>query len=208
MEGEPAMINPTGLSIIAISTLGLAIIGQPTPTPAPRQIFLSSHPLSEAIKNGNVQAFLQTIAFAEGTAGPDGYRMMFTGPLFNSFKAHPNVKNCSLYKGRPLCSTAAGRYQFLKTTWDEISRKLKLPDFSPESQDLAAVQLIKQAGGYEDIVAGRFDDAVFKLAPTWASFPTAEGKSYYNQPSKSLPSLRDKFQQAGGSFFLKNNSSK
>ena len=194
------MINPTGLSIIAISTLGLAIVGQPISTPAPRQITLSNHPLSGTVKNENVRAFLQTIAFAEGTAGPDGYRMMFTGQLFNSFQAHPNVKNCSLYKGKPLCSTAAGKYQFLKTTWDEISRKLKLPDFSPESQDLAAVQLIKQAGAYQDIVEGRFDDAVFKLAPTWASFPTAEGKSYYNQPSKSLPDLRRVYLGAGGNF--------
>ena len=194
------MINPTGLSIIAVSTLGLAIIGQSTPTPAPRQITLSSHPLSGAIKNGNVQAFLETIAFAEGTIGPDGYRMMFTGQLFNSFQAHPNVKNCSLYKGKPLCSTAAGKYQILKTTWDEISRKLKLPDFSPESQDLATVQLIKQAGAYQDIVAGRFDDAVFKLSPTWASFLTPQGKSYYNQPSKKLTELRSVYQRGGGSF--------
>ncbi len=194
------MINPTGLSIIAISTLGLAIIGQPISTPASRQTTLSNHLLSETIKNENVRAFLQTIAFAEGTAGPDGYRMMFTGQVFYSFEAHPNVKNCSLYKGKPLCSTAAGKYQFLKTTWDELTKKLKLSDFSPESQDLAAVQLIKQAGGYEDIVAGRFDDAVFKLAPTWASFPTAEGKSYYKQPSKSLPELRNVYLRAGGKF--------
>ena len=194
------MINATGLSIIAISTLGLAIIGQPTPTPAPRLTTLSSHPLSEAVVNENVRAFLQTIAFAEGTEGPDGYRMMFTGQLFNSFSKHPNVKNCSLYKGKPLCSTAAGKYQILKTTWDEIARKLNLPDFSPESQDLAAVQLIKQASAYQDILAGRFDDTVFKVAPTWASFPTPQGKSYYNQPSKSLADLRKVYLGAGGKF--------
>nr|WP_263013070.1 glycoside hydrolase family 104 protein [Ancylothrix sp. D3o] len=123
---------------------------------------------------------------------------MFTGQLFNSFKEHPNVKNCSLYKGKPLCSTAAGKYQFLKPTWDELATKLQLSDFSPQSQDLAAVQLIKQAGAYQDIVAGRFDDAVFKLAPIWASFPTAEGKSYYNQPSKSLTDLRRVYLGAGG----------
>ncbi|MCT7953272.1 glycoside hydrolase family 104 protein [Ancylothrix sp. C2] len=194
------MINPTGLSIIALSTLGLAIVGQPISTPAPRQPTLSSHPLSGAVKNGNLQAFLQTIAFAEGTASPDGYRMMFSGQLFNSFSEHPNVNNCSLYKGKPLCSTAAGKYQFLKPTWDEVARKLNLNDFSPESQDLAAVQLIKQAGAYQDILAGRFDDAVFKLAPTWASFPTAEGKSYYNQPSKKLTDLRRVYLGAGGNF--------
>ena len=194
------MINPTGLSIIALSTLGLAIIGQPTLTPAPKETTLSSHPLSEAVVNENVRAFLQTIAFAEGTEGPDGYRMMFTGQLFHSLKEHPNVKNCSLYKEKPLCSTAAGKYQFLKTTWDELANKLNLPDFSPQSQDLAAVQLIKQAGAYQDIVAGRFDDAVFKLAPTWASFPTAEGKSYYNQPSKKLTELRRVYLGAGGKF--------
>jgi len=194
------MINPTSLSIIALSTLGLAIIGQPIPTPAPRQANLSSHPLLGAVKNRNVQAFLQTIAFAEGTESPDGYRMMFTGQLFHSFKAHPNIKNCSLYKEKPLCSTAAGKYQILKTTWDEVALKLNLSDFSPHSQDLAAVQLIKQVGAYQDILAGRFDDAVFKLAPTWASFPTAEGKSYYNQPSKSLSNLRKVYLGAGGNF--------
>ena len=192
------MINPTGLSIIALSTLGLAIIGQPISTPAPRQTIVSSHPLSEAVVNENVRAFLQTIAFAEGTENSNGYRMMFTGTLFNSFQAHPNVKNCSLYKGKPLCSTAAGKYQILKTTWDEVALKLNLKDFSPQSQDLAAVQLIKQAGAYQDILTGRFDDAVFKLAPTWASFPTAEGKSYYNQPSKKLTDLRRVYLGAGG----------
>lgn len=46
-----------------------------------------------ATTNKNVEAFLFTIRRAEGTAGVNGYRTMFTGKLFDDYSKHPNIKN-------------------------------------------------------------------------------------------------------------------
>lgn len=150
------------------------------------------------IKNTNVKAFLDVIAFAEGTSGPDGYRMMYTGKKFDSFSKHPDINNCAIYNGKNLCSTAAGRYQILITTYIPLAQKLGLSDFSPASQDLAAIELLKQIGAYDDVVVGKFDSAVYKSARTWASLPTKSGASYYGQPSRDINELRNKFKMTGG----------
>lgn len=150
------------------------------------------------IKNANVRAFLMTIRYAEGTAGPNGYRTMYTGKLFDSFDKHPDINNCAMLGGRNLCSTAAGGYQFLFPTFNSVAQKLNLPDFSPASQDLAAVELLRRVNAYDDVVAGRFDSAVFKSSKEWASLPNQNGVSVYGQPVKSLWELKAEFQKAGG----------
>jgi muramidase (phage lysozyme) len=58
--------------------------------------------------------------------------------LFTSYVDHPR-KLISLPK-LGIKSSAAGRYQFLLSTWDDLHTRLGtrvLPDFSPESQDRA-----------------------------------------------------------------------
>ncbi|MDW8420131.1 MAG: glycoside hydrolase family 104 protein [Chitinophagales bacterium] len=147
--------------------------------------------VSEYLKNANVQAFLRVIRYAEGTAGANGYRTMFTGKLFNNgYADHPRQTNCA---GR-LCSTAAGAYQFLSTTWDYLRLRLKLKDFSPLSQDMAAVELIREKKALDDIIAGRFESAIGKLNKTWASLPG----SPYGQPVKTMAELKTQFKNYGG----------
>jgi lysozyme len=65
-------------------------------------------------------------------------------------------------------STAAGRYQIIKPTWLSLKSKLGLPDFSPASQDAAAIELIRQRGALADVQAGRIESAVNKCAKVWA----------------------------------------
>ncbi|MCT7983413.1 glycoside hydrolase family protein [Laspinema sp. A4] len=118
------------------------------------------------LKAAHVQAFLDTIAWAEGTAGPSAYRMQFTGTEFASFQDHPREIRC----GSGLCSDAAGRYQFLSTTWDRMAKKIGASDFSPANQDRAAIALLDEYGVLEDIEAGSFTYAVIELIPVWPSF--------------------------------------
>lgn len=144
--------------------------------------------------SGNLTAFLMTIRTGEGTAGPNGYRMMFGGGLFDSFADHPRKRNTFTMSGKPITSTAAGAYQFLERTWDTLARRLGLPDFSPESQDLAAIELIRDAGALNDVFAGRFATAVNKVRRIWASMPGAG----YGQPEVALSRLQAAYENAGG----------
>lgn len=151
---------------------------------------------NDAASNSNVQAILKTIRYSEGTDGPDGYRTMFGGtrshPLLfdNGYSAHPDIEHCI----GTLCSTAAGAYQFLYSTWTYLSAKLGLTDFSPANQDLAAIELIRSKGALDDIINGNFSLAISKLNKTWASLPG----SPYGQPTHSLAELQTVYNQQGG----------
>ncbi|MEG4224980.1 glycoside hydrolase family 104 protein [Microcoleus sp. N9_B2] len=142
-----------------------------------------------------VKAFLDTIAAAEGTASPDGYRTQYTGTKFVSFQDHPREMRCGRRYGKKLCSDAAGRYQFLSTTWDRFAKKFSVSDFSPENQDLMAIELIREKGALEDIEAGRLESAVRKLAYIWPSF-----RRYGGSVESSLPKLEAMYLQKLGSY--------
>ncbi|WP_341904010.1 glycoside hydrolase family 104 protein [Polaromonas sp. YR568] len=144
----------------------------------------------------NEKAFLDMLAYAEiGHTGPDGYRTLFGGKLFNSFADHPRVFTpFTNGRGERLMTSAAGRYQFLSRTWDALQRRLQLPDFGPESQDRAALELVRERGALNDVRAGRLQAAVAKVAPIWASMPGAG----YAQPEKKLTTLVAQYQAAGG----------
>lgn len=147
---------------------------------------------SANLDNQNVQAFLWMLRVSEGTASAEGYRMLVGGDLFDSFADHPRILVDLPNLG--IKSSAAGAYQILRRTWDGVQRKLGLPDFSPASQDLAAVELIRQRGALEDVKAGRFAVAVNKCKREWASLPGAG----YGQRENSLNRLQVAYANAGG----------
>lgn len=163
--------------------------------------------VSQATANGNVAAGLAMLRYAEGTNGPEGYRTLFGGGLFQGFEDHPRVAvQFRDRAGRTLWTTAAGAYQLMAVspiptggttrvnTWDRIKAKLQLPDFSPASQDLAAIELIREQGALGDLMAGRLADFVRKCAPVWASLPGAG----YAQPERQFSTLLAAYQAAGG----------
>ncbi|CAN7409044.1 glycoside hydrolase family 24 protein [Acidovorax sp. LjRoot194] len=140
----------------------------------------------------NVRAFLDMIAYAEGTAGypGGGYNTLFAGGQFEGFADHPRI----YVPFRTTSSSAAGRYQILARTWDGLQGKLNLPDFGPASQDAAAVELIRERGALGDVQAGRTVRAIGKVAKVWASLPGAG----YNQPERKLTALLQAYAGAGG----------
>ncbi len=126
------------------------------------------------------RALLDTIA---GSESP-GYNTMYGGGQFEGYADHPR-KPVPITSGPNAgkTSSAAGRYQFLGSTWDEVKREAGLPDFSPESQDAGAWHLanktyktktgrdltadLEKAQGNPQAIAGigRY------LSGTWTSLP-------------------------------------
>jgi len=140
----------------------------------------------------NARAFLDMIAFAEGTAGrgDNGYNILFGYGTFDSYADHPR----QFIPYGATTTSAAGRYQFLARTWDGLVRKLGLTDFGPANQDAGALELIRERGALNDVYAGRVADAINKVRKVWASLPGAG----YGQPERRLAALLDAYAQAGG----------
>lgn len=143
--------------------------------------------LEELLNNPNAQKMLNLIASAEGVK--HGYNTIFGNERFSNLSAHPNVlKRFKQTDGKVNYTTAAGRYQFLKPTWDGLVRQYGLTDFSPRNQDLGALALIKQRGALNDVLKGDYRSAINKLGKEWASLPS----SPYAQPKRSQAEI-DKF---------------
>lgn len=141
----------------------------------------------------NVAAFLDMIAYSEGTIGrgDDGYNVLVGGTLFNSYTDHPR----KLIKlSATLSSTAAGRYQLMARYFTPYKNELNLNDFGPLAQDAIALQIIKERSALKPIIDGDIIDAIGKCSNIWASFPGAG----YGQHENKLQVLLDKFKEFGG----------
>jgi len=160
---------------------------------------------SDDMSNPNLSAFLRALRVGEGTSGENGYTTLMGGRQFASFADHPALLG---WRGTPLSdgmcraagfgpgcvSTAAGAYQITKPTWVRVASKLGLNDFSPASQDAAAIELIREKGALADIQAGRIADAVAKVRRVWASLPGAG----YGQAEVRFAAFANNYQNAGG----------
>lgn len=155
--------------------------------------------ISETAAGGrNVRAFLDMLAWSEGTDNgrqptrDRGYDVIVGGQLFRSYADHPRVL-VDLPKLR-IQSTAAGRYQLLRRYYDAYRKTLNLRDFSPLSQDLIALQQIRERKALPLIQAGKIAEAIAKVRNIWASLPGAG----YGQHEQKLDRLLDVYRQAGG----------
>jgi muramidase (phage lysozyme) len=135
------------------------------------------------------RALLDTIAYAEGTRGrgKDGYNVTFGYRYFDSCDEHPNMKVCS----GSLCSTAAGRYQFLNKTFEGLN----MENFWPQAQERGALELIKRRGvtlPAAPLSATQFANALDRLSYEWASLPPAR----YGQGKLTTEQVRAEYCEA------------
>lgn len=114
----------------------------------------------------NVGKFLDFLGAAEGA----GYNTITGGGSFSSYDKHPGIVGVVTKQGP---STAAGKYQITKSTYDEFAPKLGITDFSPASQDRIALEIIRSQGALADVQSGNFDAAIKKLGGRWASLPSS-----------------------------------
>lgn len=112
--------------------------------------------------------------------------------LFTDYRTHPR-KVVALPK-LGIKSSAAGRYQILARSYDAYKSQLKLPDFSPISQDLIALQLMKECKAFEPLDRGDIKTAISRCKSRWASLPGAG----YGQNEHSVDHLVKAYLAAGG----------
>lgn len=159
--------------------------------------------------NINRKAFLDMLAVSEGTSTSkftkcDGYDVIVIGTdgvheLITDFSTHPfanGLRPSKVFNSKGETSSASGRYQFMKKDWNHYRDMLNLPDFGAESQDIWALQLIKECRALPAIDAGRFDEAVYLCRKIWASLPGAG----YGQHENGIEKLRAAYVKAGGLF--------
>ncbi|EPY1174794.1 glycoside hydrolase family 104 protein [Acinetobacter baumannii] len=132
----------------------------------------TSQQLMQLMNNPNARKMLDLIAAAEGVKY--GYNTLFGNQRIDNLSAHPNIKKpFKQTDGQVKYTTAAGRYQFLKDTWDGLARQYGIKDFSPQSQDFGALALLAQNGALPYVLKGDFNTAIRKSGSTWASLPTS-----------------------------------
>lgn len=154
----------------------------------------------------NLAAFLDMLAFSEGTATHpltrnDGYDVIVTGidgkpEIFTDYRDHPfaSGRPAKVFNRRGERSTASGRYQQLYRFWPHYQQTMGLPDFSPASQDRLVMQLIAERRALADIERGDIERAISKCRNIWASLPGAG----YGQREHKLGTLLAVYQRAGG----------
>ncbi|MEM9769475.1 MAG: glycoside hydrolase family protein [Cyanobacteria bacterium P01_D01_bin.71] len=146
---------------------------------------IESVPLAMTGGNPHVRALMRTISVAEShTAEP--YRTLYGGQRINDLAQHPD--RCIRIVAGPNvgdCTTAAGRYQFLTTTWFEKSRHYH-PEpphwyswwsdysFEPTYQDEVIYRWLTDFYAWnadipELLEQGRLDEVLYLLSGTWTS---------------------------------------
>lgn len=153
--------------------------------------------LTAYTKDQRVRRFLDAIGSAEDT-DKHGYYTAFGGGRLESLADHPRqLHDFTQTDGAPNKTSAAGRYQFLQSTWDDLVKSLNLPDFGPDSQDIGAVELLRRNGALPAVLAGDYDTAIKKSGTTWASLPS----SPYAQPKRSAGFMANALDKAATAIF-------
>ena len=150
----------------------------------------------------NCAAWIATIGQAEGADYSTCYGYSMTITDFSDHPANlgwPGVKlsdtMCQNAGFGPGCvSTAAGKGQITKGTWNRVAAKLGLTDFSPASQDQAILQLTAERGALEAVKSGDVATAATRCRNEWASLPG----NYAGQGQRSADQLAQWFAAAGG----------
>ncbi|MEO1069436.1 MAG: glycoside hydrolase family protein [Cyanobacteria bacterium J06638_6] len=177
--------------VAAMLLVGVGLVGvRSLPRASLRQlqgVVWVSHPEPLAMAGGDpyIRALMRTISVAESNINQP-YNVLYGGQLVSQLNHHPDV--CVEIVAGPnqgYCTTAAGRYQFLTTTWQEKARRYHPKasswfggwgdySFDPESQDLVVYHWLKDNSAWDlDIPLalrdGRLDEVLRRLSGTWTS---------------------------------------
>ena len=174
-----------------------------------------TQPLVMAGGDPYLRALMRTISASESNVMRP-YHVVYGGDYVGSLERHPNrCESIGQGPNRGNCSTAAGRYQLLYSTWLELAARyhpLRTDDaldatdlsFAPAYQD-AVVHAWLQEGRWGNLSAqlrqGRIQPVLRRLSGTWTSLGYGIEN---NSMSRELPRvyrqmLEDELADAGAS---------
>lgn len=143
----------------------------------------------EDLADPRVRALLGTLAQRESG---ERYNVIAGGDTFDDFANHPNRLNPQLN------STAAGAYQFTNPTWRDASGALRLTNFTPENQDLAAAYMLRRTGATDHLINGRTNEAIFSAGRRWDAFPLDVNGTSISRGNRPLDPIVQNCQQRCG----------
>lgn len=136
--------------------------------------------------DANLSAFLYMLRMGESS---NRYNVIYGGQTFSDYSRHPDV--WVPIPSRPgYGSTAAGAYQFIFSTWNTVAAEAGVSDFTPASQDAAAVQYLTDLGAMPYIEAGDVAGACSQINST--------GIIFQSLAVRSQSQLQAWYQGAGG----------
>lgn len=169
-------------------------------------------PLVMAGGDPYIRALMRTISVSESN-DPNPYGLLYGGEHFSAWDSHPDL--CIKIAAGPNagdCSTAAGRYQFITTTWEQKSRLYHpKPEgwlfwqryaFDPDSQDRVIYRWLADREAWDmdiqaQLKAGQLLPVLRTLSGTWTSL------GYGIETNEMTPYLSEMYQK-----FLKEEKAK
>jgi muramidase (phage lysozyme) len=176
--------NPFAIAGLLVFAIALKPILLPSFTSSFRQLNTPYPPLAMTGGDPYVRALMRTISASESNDS-NPYGLLYGGEHFSDLSDHPD--RCIPIANGPnqgSCSTAAGRYQFITSTWEEKAQLYHpKPDgwlfwqhypYDPVSQDTVVYKWLTDSTAWDiDIPArlreGKLDEVLYKLSGTWTS---------------------------------------
>jgi muramidase (phage lysozyme) len=171
--------------VITIMTLLTGIVTLNTSLIYPRAYHFESSSIRGALdsvqQNINLRAFLAAVASQEvgrhNVESGKGYHTMFGHTVFKNLDHHPGTKVTKSIivhgKRKNVSSSAAGAYQMLASTDEDVAIQTGIKSFHQEDQNKKATFLLWERHCLLDVLRGNFDNALKKANKLWASLPGA-----------------------------------
>jgi muramidase (phage lysozyme) len=172
------------LALVATLTLGYALLPGRDPVPFDPAWTVRPAPLVKQGGDPHIRALMRTISAAESNSDRP-YSLLYGGEHFSDLSRHPD--QCVTIVAGPNtgnCTTAAGRYQFITTTWlEQAAQYHPQPNrfwfrrefnFAPEFQDEVVYRWLSDPTAWgidlsELLRQNRLSEVLEILSPTWTS---------------------------------------
>ena len=172
----------------ATAAISLALLLQHCQEAKHNQFNLSKrgHKAPLVMQDGDpyIRALMRTISASESNVSRP-YSVIYGGNYVKELDRHPDIcVRIPVGPNRGLCSTAAGRYQFITTTWEEMAQRYhpspnqflvwQSYSFEPKYQDAVVYAWLNdpQAWGADIsklLREGKLDEVFWLLSGTWTS---------------------------------------